>query len=66
MGAFLNRRDVLLKDFKKRANSRSESLTLEATEKARRAGRPFRYLNSPIRKDDEARAIAQRDGITHG
>lgn len=64
--AFLNRKDVLLKEFKAFASGCSESLKLEAIEQARKAGHPFRYLNSPIRKEEEARAIAQRDGITEG
>jgi len=66
MEAFLNRKDVLLKDFKTFASSCSESLKCDAMEKARKAGRPFQYLNSPIRKEDQARAIAKRDGITEG
>lgn len=66
MEVFLNRRDVLLKDFKSFASSCSQSLKLETMETARKAGRPFQYLNSPIRKEDTARAIAERDGIAEG
>ena len=66
MEAFLNHKDVLLKDFKAFASNCSESLKLAAMEQARKAGRPFRYLDSPIRKEEKAREIAQRDGITEG
>lgn len=48
MEAFLNRKDVLLKEFKTFASNCSDSLKLAAQEKARKAGRPFQYLNSPI------------------
>jgi hypothetical protein len=30
------------------------------------AGRPYQYLSEPARKEDLARNIAQRDGITEG
>ena len=66
MEAFLNRRGVLLKDFKHFAALSSDGIKDHAIEVARKADRPFVYLNAPIRKEEEARAIAQRDGVTQG
>jgi|CXWL01.1.fsa_nt_gi hypothetical protein len=66
MEAFLRRKGVLLKEFKAFASNCSESLKRSADEKARKAGRLFQYLNSPIRKEEKAREIAERDGITEG
>lgn len=66
MEAFLNRHGVLFKDFKAFASHCSDQLKEHAQELARKAGRPFIYLNSPIRKDERARDIAQHDGIPQG
>src|ERR671927_367692 len=33
---------------------------------AKKHQRPFEYLASPIRKEDAARRLAERDGIEHG
>jgi hypothetical protein len=66
MESFLNRKGILLKDFKRFASSCSDTLKEHAIEAARKTGRPFIYLNSPIRKEEQAREIAGRDGITQG
>ena len=66
MEVFLNRQGVLFKDFKAFAIACSETLKEHAVQTARNAKRPFVYLNSPIRKEEQAREIAARDGVTHG
>jgi hypothetical protein len=66
MEAFLNRQGVLLKDFKRFASLCSDGIKEHAMDVARKAARPFEYLNSPIRKEERAREIAGRDGITQG
>jgi len=66
MAGFLNRQDVLLKDFKRFACACSDGLKAHAQDMAAKAGRPYIYLSRPIRKEDRARKIAQEDGITQG
>lgn len=66
MEGFLNRHGVLLKDFKRFASLCSDGIKEHGMALTRRAGRPFIYLNSPIRKEERAREIVHRDGITHG
>jgi len=58
---------VLLKDFKDYAMSMTEQLRQATVKVAEAAGRPLRYLaNSSLSKEDLAREIARRDGITEG
>jgi hypothetical protein len=58
---------VLFKEFKKHALERTEQLIAGSEAVAKRAGRPIEYLRSPqTRKEDAARALAKRDGITDG
>lgn len=66
MEAFLNHRGILFKDFKNFAISCSQTIKDHAVRTAHKADRPFIYLNSPIRKEEKAREIAQRDGVTQG
>lgn len=66
MEGFLNRQGILVKDFKRFASSCSDRLKEHAQEAARKAGRPFLYLNTPIRKEERARQMAQEDGVTQG
>lgn len=66
MEAFLSHQGVLVKDFKHFASSCSHRIKEHAVAVAERAGRPFLYLNTPIRKDERAREIAERDGINQG
>lgn len=66
MESFLNRQGILFKDFKGFALACSETLKAHARETARKAGRPFVPLKASARKEDEARAIARRDGLTQG
>jgi hypothetical protein len=44
----------------------AERLKRHARAVATQAGRPWQYLEGPIRKDQHARAIAARDGVTEG
>ncbi|SRR6266545_1016990 len=64
---FLSSQGVLYKDFKPYVEGLSERLKTDAIATASDAGRPYEYLASAqIRKEDRARAIAERDGITEG
>lgn len=67
MMKFLSYLSVLLMDFREWAQSLTDRQR-QATEKlARDAGRPVIYLpSSRTRKEDYAREIAQRDGVTEG
>ena len=63
----LSKMRVLLKDFKAYAQQFTDRLREGIEAVARTAGRPIEYLASPaIRKEDRARQIAQRDGISEG
>lgn len=64
---FLSSHRVLNKDFGKFVENLSGRIKRHAEEIARQRGRPFRYLaSSSESKEDVARAVMQRDGITHG
>lgn len=56
----------MLKDFKEFVTTQSDRLKAHAQQLAATAGRPYQYLSRPIRKDDAARQIAERDGLTEG
>lgn len=67
MGAWLHRANVLLKDFREYAMGLTDTIKQTTQRLAEREGRPMEYLpSSRIRKEDHARAIAQRDGVTGG
>jgi len=66
MGAFLWKRGVLLKDFKSFALAGSEAIKEHALRIAKKAGRPYLYLNRPNHKEEQVAAIASRDRITQG
>ena len=67
MGTWLNRANVLLKDFKGYAMGLTERIKLATDNLAEKAGRPVIYLrSSSLRKEDLARDIAERDGVTEG
>jgi hypothetical protein len=57
---------VLIKDFKEFTSKYSRRLVDHAQGFAKEAGRPYEHLNRKIRKEDAARAIAERDGVTEG
>jgi hypothetical protein len=63
---WLTARHVWLKDFAGFAERWSGTVTAHAKAIATEAGRPFEYLSSWKIRDDRARAIAARDGITEG
>jgi hypothetical protein len=67
MGAFLRYSGILLKDFARYVQDVTNQVR-EATEAlAAAARRPVVYLQNPSTcKEDVARDIAQRDGVTHG
>ena len=67
MGRFLSSQGIRLTGFKGFALRCSKRLAEHARQVAARHGRPYRHLQSPkISKEDEARVIAERDGIHKG
>ena len=67
MERFISNQGLLLKDFKRFVTTHSETIKAHAEAMANKRGRPFLYLDrNNVRKEDEARRIAQRDGITRG
>jgi len=67
LGRFLSAKGVRLTHFKDFALCCSRRLAEHAKQLAARHGRPYRHLHSPkISKEDQARAIAERDGIQKG
>ncbi|MCL0098195.1 hypothetical protein M1O19_06795, partial [Dehalococcoidia bacterium] len=69
---FLSRQGILLKDFGQYVKQATETLKAQAQALAKEADRPFIYLQSATTKasgqskEDLARDIADRDGITEG
>jgi len=66
MSSFLNHHNVLLKDLKSFLPRHAARLKEHAEAFAAKAGRPYRYLNTHQRKNDEARAMVEQDGIEQG
>lgn len=66
MQRFMNQHGLLLKDFKHLASTCSETIKAYGQNVADKAKRPFQYLYSSVRKEQLAREIAERDGITQG
>ncbi len=67
MRSFLQEVGVLLKDFKQYALSVTGQVRTAIEQVAISANRPLRYLqSSSLSKEDLAREIAERDGITEG
>lgn len=65
--AWLNWKGVRFKDYSNFVQAQSARLKEHAQTMAQKAGRPYEHLRSPkIRKDQQARAIAQRDDIQDG
>ena len=65
MEQFLTQRHVLMKDLKAFVLQQAARLKAHAAAAAEHAGRPY-DLASLVRKDQRARAIAARDGVTEG
>jgi hypothetical protein len=67
LGRFLGSRGILYRDYGKWALQMSDRLKDHAQEMASRCGREFRYLSSSaLSKEQVAREIIERDGITEG
>lgn len=67
LGTFLHHQRVLLKDFKVYAQGLTEQIKRSAHGLAQHEQRPLHYLpSSGLRKEDLARHIAERDGVTDG
>jgi hypothetical protein len=67
MNCYLSANHILFKDFGRHAEQVSAQLLDASLAQARHSGREIRYLpSSQLRKEDIARAIAQRDGISAG
>jgi hypothetical protein len=67
MNVYLWTNRVMFRDFKGHAQELTDRLVAASQAVAQRAGRPIEYLRSPqTRKEDRARELAQRDGITDG
>jgi hypothetical protein len=59
--------DIRFTDFKTHAQERTEAVLAASVAEAKRLDRPVQYLPSAAaRKEDLARALAKRDGITTG
>jgi len=64
---FLTAHRILLKDFGSFAEKCTRMLDARAKEVAAKSNRPYVYLQSSgVRKDQYAREIAERDGVTQG
>jgi len=67
LSSFLRYTGVLLKDFAAHAEALTEQVKAASVGVAEAAGRPVQYLPDPsVRKEDLARAIAERDGVDAG
>jgi hypothetical protein len=67
MNRYCNFNGVKLTGFGSHAERLTDHLIGASEAEAKRLGRPIEYLASPkLRKEDQARAIAQRDGIQAG
>lgn len=67
MNRYCNFNGVKLTAFGKHAEQLTDRLIAASEAEAIQLGRPIEYLASPkLRKEDHARSIAQRDGITKG
>jgi hypothetical protein len=63
---FLSSQGVLFKDFRDFTHTHTEQLKKHAQELAQKANRPYEYHRDKKRKEDYARKIAKRDGVTEG
>jgi hypothetical protein len=63
---FLHSQGILFKDFKPFVLKQAERIKQHAVSLAARAGRPYRYLATPVRMEEEAQKMADEEGITRG
>ena len=66
MEGFLDRQHIRIKDFPKLAKELSATLKQHARELAEETRRPVIPVSYQMRKEDHARKLAQKDGITEG
>ena len=66
MAEFLQRKQIQRRTLKSFLLSQAERVKKHALSMATEAQRPHQYLTGPTRKEDLARQIAERDGITEG
>lgn len=67
LGTWLGLNKVLLKDFRDYAMGMTDQIKQATAALAENAGRPLRYLaSSSLRKEDLARELARREGVTEG
>ena len=66
MAAFLKSREVWGETLKSFLLEQAERLKRHALDLCTREGRPYEYLSHATKKEDLARKIAERDGITEG
>jgi hypothetical protein len=66
MERLLARHGQRIKDFGRFVQEQSEGVKQQAMALAQAAGRPYVYLQRRVRKEDEAKSIASRDGIQEG
>jgi len=66
MALFLKSRSIGRESLKPFLLEQAERLKGEAQNLCTRTGRPYEYLGQVTRKEDKARQIAERDGITEG
>lgn len=66
MERFLAGHHVLIKDFGRFVLNHSEQVKQHARQVAQEAGRPYIHLYRPVRKEEVAKSIRERDGITEG
>jgi hypothetical protein len=66
MERFMASQQLKIMDFKRFVENNSRRIQQHAEATAKRLGRPYVYLERRSRKEDEARKIAERDGIREG
>jgi hypothetical protein len=66
METLLARHGLLIKDFARFVETHSDRLVQHAKAMAANEKRPYQYLPRKIRKDEQARRIAERDGVREG
>jgi hypothetical protein len=66
MERFLALQGLRLKEFGAFVNEQSGRIKQHAKAMAERTGRPYIYLNGPIRKEERVKALLRRDPVTDG
>ena len=64
--SFLSRNQCLIKDFQSFVQKLSAQVKAAAEQAAESAGRPYRYINHQVRKEELVKQIAHEDDITEG